>query len=247
MLHHIVGIHSIEEHIKKARGTLLVSKKIDRKEPLLLLAQQMQVAVRFVDDQELDSYSRTHRHKGFVFVTDKPLNPMVRDIPAYLADEAGNNALVLLLDEITDPHNYGAILRTANLMDVDLILSPARKTARNADIISVTSSGADAHVKQGIVSNLVQGIEILKKEGFWIYAADMDGKRLDTVDFRGKVGIVLGNEGKGIKRLVAENCDDIVSIPQSGDINSYNVSVAAGIIMYEIRRQQGAALNPGVS
>jgi 23S rRNA (guanosine2251-2'-O)-methyltransferase len=238
MLHYVTGIHSIEEHIKKARGTLLVSRKKDRKAPLVQLAQQMQVAVRFVDDQELDRYTRTNRHKGFIFVTDKLLNTLVHDIPAYLKDAAGEHSLVLLLDEITDPHNYGAILRTAHLMDADLILSTSRKTARDADIIAVTSSGADAHIRQGIVSNLVQGIEILKKEGFWIYGADLEGKRLDTLDFKGKVGIVLGNEGKGIKRLVRENCDELVSIPQSGDIDSYNVSVAAGIIMYEIRRQQ---------
>ncbi|MBN1412408.1 MAG: 23S rRNA (guanosine(2251)-2'-O)-methyltransferase RlmB [Spirochaetales bacterium] len=242
MLHYIHGIHSIEEHLKKAKGTLLVSRKKDRKSPLIFLANERQIPVRFVDDSELDRCCRHKKHKGFVFVTDKVLDLYVRDIDSFLQDSIGPNALVLLLDEITDPHNYGAILRTANLLNTDLVITTARKTARNADIISVTSSGADAHVHQAVVSNLTHGIEKLKKAGFWIYGADMDGKKIFELDFKGRVGIVLGSEGKGLKRLLRENCDDIATIPQLGDIDSYNVSVAAGILMYEVRRQQGFSL-----
>jgi 23S rRNA (guanosine2251-2'-O)-methyltransferase len=149
------------------------------------------------------------------------------------------NVLVLLLDEITDPHNYGAILRSAGQFGIDLVISRNRRSAKHADVIAKTSSGAAAWVPQAETANLVRTAEQLKESGFWIYGADMDGERADKLDLRGRVAFVLGSEGAGLSRLIREHCDGIVSIPSWGRLDSLNVSVAAGVLLYETRRQWG--------
>jgi 23S rRNA (guanosine2251-2'-O)-methyltransferase len=149
------------------------------------------------------------------------------------------DVLVLILDEITDPHNYGAILRSCDQFGVDLVISRDRRNAKHAEVISRTSAGAVDWVPAAEVANLVRAAEDLKDAGFWIYGADMEGDPVHTVDLRGRAALVLGGEGEGISRLLAERCDRMVSIPTKGRVDSLNVSVAAGILLYEAIRQRG--------
>jgi 23S rRNA (guanosine2251-2'-O)-methyltransferase len=148
------------------------------------------------------------------------------------------DALVLILDEITDPHNYGAILRCCDQFGVDLVLGRNRRSAKHAGVISQTSSGAVSWVAQAETANLVRAMEDLKEAGFWIYGAEMEGKPVYTTDLSGRVAFVLGSEGSGISRLLRERCDGMVGIPSVGSIDSLHVSVAAGVLFYEVRRQR---------
>jgi 23S rRNA (guanosine2251-2'-O)-methyltransferase len=188
-----------------------------------------------------------------VFELDK-LAPDNRGIALQVQDDAGGaditleefiagleedqSALVLILDEITDPHNYGAILRCCDQFGVDLVVSRSRRSAKHAAVISQTSAGAVSWVAQAETPNLVRAIEDLKKTGFWIYGADMDGDPVYTKELNGKIALVLGSEGSGISRLLRERCDAMVGIPSVGRIDSLNVSVAAGILLYEVQRQK---------
>jgi 23S rRNA (guanosine2251-2'-O)-methyltransferase len=157
----------------------------------------------------------------------------------FLSRPARTNRLVLLLDEITDPHNLGAILRSADQFSVDLVVIPQSHSVKLTGSVAKVSSGASAWVATCPVTNLLRAMEQLKKAGYWLYGADKEGERADSVDLAGNIGIVMGSEGKGLRRLVMEGCDGIIRIPSSGHVDSFNVSVAAGILMYEVRRQQG--------
>jgi 23S rRNA (guanosine2251-2'-O)-methyltransferase len=155
-----------------------------------------------------------------------------------LARISSPTALILLLDEISDPHNLGAILRSADQFGAELVVLPTRRAARETQTVARTSAGASSYVPLHSVPNLTAGLELAKEADFWVYGADLDGRRLDEVSFEGRVALVLGSEGGGLRRLVRERCDARVRIPSGGHVDSLNVSVAAGILMYEIRRQQ---------
>ena len=155
-----------------------------------------------------------------------------------LAEISSPSALILLLDEISDPRNLGAILRSADQFRVELVILPTRRAARETQAVVQTSAGASLYVPVASVPNLAAGLEAAKEAGFWVYGADLGGRRLDSVSFEGRVALVLGSEGAGLRRLVRERCDALVRIPSGGHVDSLNVSVAAGILMYEIRRQQ---------
>lgn len=150
----------------------------------------------------------------------------------------GSHNLVLLLDGITDPQNLGAILRSADGFGVEFVVLPSRRAAHETEIVGTVSAGASAWVNVVIAPNLSTVIAELKKREFWVYGGDIRGKPLEQVDFRRRVALILGSEGKGMSRLVQKSCDELVRIPALGHIESLNVSVAAGILMYEIRRQQ---------
>lgn len=150
-----------------------------------------------------------------------------------------DTALILILDEITDPQNFGAILRSADQFSVDLVVVSSRKSAGKNETVVKVSSGAAVYVPVAVVANIGHAIETLKKYGFWVYGADMSGISILKTNLSGKTAIVMGSEGKGLHRLIRERCDALISIPSNGHVDSFNVSVAAGIIMYEIRRQQG--------
>ncbi|MDR3139110.1 MAG: 23S rRNA (guanosine(2251)-2'-O)-methyltransferase RlmB, partial [Treponema sp.] len=144
----------------------------------------------------------------------------------------------LILDEITDPHNYGAILRSCDQFGADLVISRNRRGAKHAGVIAQTSAGAVSWVPAAETPNLPRAVEDLKAAGFWIYGADMKGEALYTRDLRGRVAVVLGSEGQGVSRLLRERCDAMIAIPAMGRIDSLNVSVAAGIFLYEVIRQR---------
>jgi 23S rRNA (guanosine2251-2'-O)-methyltransferase len=145
----------------------------------------------------------------------------------------------VILDEITDPHNYGAILRSCDQFGADLVVTRNRRIAKHAEIVSKTSAGADSWVPVAETANLSRAVESLKGAGFWIYGADMAGDAVWSKDLRGRTAVILGGEGTGLSRLLREQCDAMVSIPVQGRVDSLNVSVAAGVLLYEISRQRG--------
>jgi 23S rRNA (guanosine2251-2'-O)-methyltransferase len=154
-------------------------------------------------------------------------------VTALTADQA----LILALDGITDPHNLGAVLRSADQFRVDLVVLPERRSASVNDTVSRTSAGADRWVRYSVVPNLVRALTFLQERGFWIYGADASGAPAHTVTLTGRTVLVLGREGEGLHRLVRDTCDGLVAIPTGGRIDSLNVSVSAGVLLYEVRRQ----------
>ena len=241
---YLSGFHAIEERIKSGRpcGPLLAAKPGPRARELIKIASQHKIRVDRVGTADLDNISPDHR--GVVLEVDEKSGGADISLEEFLemtgkADEGGQkDALVVILDEITDPHNYGAILRSCDQFGVDLVITRHRRIAKHADVIATTSAGASAWIPQAETANLPRAAELLKEAGFWIYGADMEGEAAWTIDLRGKTAIVLGGEGAGISRLLKENCDAMIAIPSLGRIDSLNVSVAAGIMFYEVMRQR---------
>jgi 23S rRNA (guanosine2251-2'-O)-methyltransferase len=245
----IFGFHSIEETLKGKdfKGSLLLArdaverKKQDKLEQLISLAKQKGINVTYTNIKSLNTYANKDQHRGILLIVEElgqeESAPAV-NIKDFLASFESEKALVLILDQITDPQNYGAILRSADQFAVDLVIIPERHSVKETQVVRATSSGAHVYVPVAQVTNLAQTIERLKEANFWIYGADMEGKPLDQTDLRGRVALVLGSEGKGLRQLIAEKCDEKIAIPTAGHVDSFNVSVAAGILMYEVRRQQ---------
>jgi 23S rRNA (guanosine2251-2'-O)-methyltransferase len=239
----VVGYHAIEESIRSAteKGELYVSGAGGRTQRLVDASRALGIRVHFVDKAELDRISRGGDHRGAVYLASEAHQPVFREFNQAVSSIEGTCPFVLLLDQITDPHNLGAILRSADMFYADLVVLPARRTAHvNATVIK-TSAGASNYVTLSSVANLVRALTDLKKAGYWVYGAAMEGEPAHSLDLTGPVALVLGSEGEGLKRLVREACDGLIAIPTSGHVDSLNVSVAAGICMYEIRRQQGFA------
>jgi len=237
----IYGFHSIEEMLKKGKtaGCLFYSSEKGRRSHLIELAKGKKIKTKRVNPDELDEYCEKKKHRGIIFVLYQQKTGNKKDLKEYKEVLDKETAFILVLDAITDPHNYGAILRSADQFSVDLVVIPDRKSARDTDTVSVTSAGANLYVRQVSVPNLIQAVEFLKTRNFWVYGADTHGERIDRSNLKGRIVLVMGSEGKGIRSLLKEKCDMLLRIPTSGHIDSLNVSVAAGIFIYEIRRQQG--------
>jgi 23S rRNA (guanosine2251-2'-O)-methyltransferase len=237
----IVGFHAIEEVLKKGmlKGTLYLLPQKKKSEDLRRLASDQDLPVVLADERELDAVSGGADHRGAVLVLEGLPFEYQNNLTFILKSLTGPTALVLLLDSITDPHNFGAILRTADQFQADCVLVTERRAAHETQTVMSTSSGASSYVAIVTVVNLRQAIETLKQHEFWIYGADLTGTEAASVNLKGRVALVLGSEGKGIRQLVRESCDGLVRIPARGHVDSFNVSVAAGILMYEVRRQQG--------
>ena len=236
---YLAGFHAIEERIKSGRlcGPLMVAKPGPRARELMDLAKDRKIRIDRVGTADLDRLAPDHR--GIALEVDEDDGSPEISLDEFLANlgESKRTVLVAVLDEITDPHNYGAILRSCDQFGVDLVLSRTRRTAKYADVIANTSAGASAWVPQAETPNLPRAMELLKEAGFWIYGADMEGENAHSKDLRGRTAIILGGEGTGITRLLRESCDAMISIPSLGRIDSLNVSVAAGVLFYEVRRQ----------
>ena len=155
-----------------------------------------------------------------------------------LAQKKGEAPFVIILDNIEDPHNLGAVIRTANLAGAHGVIIPKNRAVGLTSTVARTSAGAINYTPVVRVTNIVRTIEELKKQGMWFVCADMDGTIMYDLDLKGSIGLVIGNEGEGVSRLVKENCDMIAAIPMKGDIDSLNASVAAGVLAYEIVRQR---------
>ena len=237
----ITSLHGIEETLKDPPfgSELLVGKKNARVDALAALARQGKVAVREASDADLTKTAEGREHRGAVLVLPGGRKTKETTLEEFLASFDADQGLVVLLDGVTDPQNYGAILRSADQFAADLVLIPARRSASDTPAVSAASAGAMAWVPHAVVTNLTRALGQLKEKGFWIYGADMDGTPVPQAKLTGRVALVLGSEGKGLSRLVRDTCDVVVSIPTRGRLDSLNVSVSAGILMYEVRRQQG--------
>ncbi|MDR0399390.1 MAG: 23S rRNA (guanosine(2251)-2'-O)-methyltransferase RlmB [Treponema sp.] len=236
---YLTGFHAIEERIKsgKPHGPILLAKAGPRAREILSLASAYKVRVDRVGTHSLDGLAPDHRGIALELPDDGPQADMsLGEFIETLGER--KNVLVLILDNITDPHNYGAILRSCDQFGVDLVVSRNRRNAKYAEIISKTSAGAVDWVPAAETANLVRAAEDLKEAGFWIYGAETEGDPAPGVDLRGRTALVLGGEGDGISRLLAEHCDRMISIPTAGRIDSLNVSVAAGVLLYEATRQR---------
>jgi 23S rRNA (guanosine2251-2'-O)-methyltransferase len=236
---YLTGFHAIEERIKsgKAHGSILLAKPGPRAREILVLARQFKIRVDRVGTYDLDKLAPDHR--GIALEVYDPAPGPDISLDEFIAGLGERrNVLVLVVDEITDPHNYGAILRSCDQFGVDLVLSRNRRNAKHAEALSKTSAGAVDWVPAAETANLPRAVEDLKEAGFWIYGADMKGDTAYTVDLQGRIALVLGGEGSGISRLLRERCDRMIAVPSLGRIDSLNVSVAAGVLFYEIIRQR---------
>lgn len=201
-------------------------------------AKKYDTIVNHVTKERLDSLSETGKHQGVIAMVASYEYASVEEILAK-AREKDEPPFIILLDGIEDPHNLGAIIRTANLAGAHGIIIPKRRAAGLTAVVAKTSAGALNYTPVAKVTNLTQTIESLKKEGMWFVCGDMGGTSMYKLDLKGPIGLVIGNEGEGVSNLVKEKCDFIASIPMKGDIDSLNASVAAGVLAFEIVRQRG--------
>ena len=236
----LTGYHAIEERIRQnpAGVTLLFARNNKRNQSIKQMATSSGVKIAEITMSELDRIVGDGEHRGVAIEIPRTPPPGEILFEDFIHNFDQENALVVILDGVTDPQNYGAILRSADKFEADLVVVPSRRSARETQAVANASAGAINWVRHSTVTNLVRTIEQLKEKGFWIYGADMGGQPADKSNLTGKVALVMGAEGSGINRLVKEHCDVVVSIPARGHVDSLNVSVATGILMYEIRRQQ---------
>ncbi|MBE5958324.1 MAG: 23S rRNA (guanosine(2251)-2'-O)-methyltransferase RlmB [Lachnospiraceae bacterium] len=204
---------------------------------ILREAKKQDVIVNFVKKDRLDQMSSTKKHQGVIAYAAAYEYAQVEDIMenARSKDEA---PFIIILDNIEDPHNLGAIIRTANLAGAHGVIIPKRRAVGLTATVARTSAGALNFTPVAKVTNIAKTIEELKKEGLWFVCADMGGTSMYQLDLKGPIGLVIGNEGEGVSRLVKEKCDFVASIPMHGDIDSLNASVAAGVLAFEIVRQR---------
>ena len=200
-------------------------------------ANQADVMIKYVTKERLDQMSSTGKHQGVIAYAAAYEYAEVEDILAK-AREKGEAPFIFLLDNIEDPHNLGAIIRTANLAGAHGVIIPKNRAVGLTATVARTSAGALNYTPVAKVTNIAKTIEELKKEGLWFVCADMGGTQMYQLDLKGAIGLVIGNEGEGVSRLVREKCDMVASIPMKGDIDSLNASVAAGVLAYEIVRQR---------
>lgn len=200
-------------------------------------AKKHDTFVKYVSKERLDQMSETGKHQGVIAMVAAYKYAEVEDILAK-AKEKGEDPFIFLLDGIEDPHNLGAIIRTANLAGAHGVIIPKNHAASLTATVARTSAGALNYTPVARVTNLTRTIEMLKKEGIWFVCTDMDGEVMYRMNLKGPIGLVIGNEGDGVSRLVREACDYRAAIPMKGDIDSLNASVAAGVFAYEIVRQR---------
>ena len=204
---------------------------------IVRVARKKDVLIQFVKKERLDQISQTGKHQGVVAYTAAYEYSDIEDM-FRLAEQKGEDPFLILLDEIEDPHNLGAIIRTANLAGAHGVIIPKRRAVGLTATVAKTSCGALNYTPVAKVTNLSKTIEELKERGLWFVCADMDGERMYDLNLTGPIGLVIGNEGSGVSKLVKQHCDFVASIPMKGDIDSLNASVAAGVLAYEIVRQR---------
>ena len=200
-------------------------------------AKKTDTIINFVDKERLDRLSDSGHHQGVVAQAAAYEYAEVEDILED-ARQKGEDPFIFILDEIEDPHNLGAIIRTANLAGAHGVIIPKRRAVGLTATVAKTSAGAINYTPVAKVTNIGRTIDELKKSGMWFVCADMGGDTMYNLNLKGSIGLVIGNEGSGVSRLVKEKCDYIASIPMKGDIDSLNASVAAGVLAYEIVRQR---------
>jgi 23S rRNA (guanosine2251-2'-O)-methyltransferase len=238
-MNHLAGIHAVEEALIAGQplNRILIARGQhgERIQKILDLARSRGVPVRFEERAQLDHATGSERHQGIVaFAAARPAVEL-----EDLLGSADANQLLVLLDGVEDPHNLGAIVRTALAAGAAGIVIPERRSAGLTDTVARVSAGALAHLPVARVKNLARAMEQLKEASFWVLGLDERAEKNYTeVDYKGRVGIVMGSEGTGLHELVRKRCDFVVSIPTSGPVGSLNVSVAAGIVLFEAVRQR---------
>ncbi len=238
----IIGRNPVSEALKAGReiDKIMVKKGADGSLlPIIKKAKIAGVPVIEVERQKLDGLAEDANHQGIIAFAAAHSYVSVKDI-LESAREKGHAPFVIILDKITDPHNLGSIIRSANCVGADGIIIPKRSSVGLNEVVAKTSAGAIEYTPVARVTNIAGTIEELKKEGLWIAGAEAGGAPMSKTDLTGAIALVIGSEGEGISRLVKERCDFIVEIPMYGDVNSLNASVAAAVLMYETLRQREA-------
>ena len=200
-------------------------------------AKRRGIQFKSVSADRINELAQTDSNQGVVAIVSQVSYCTVKDILA-LAEKKGEKPFIIICDEITDPHNLGAIIRTANAAGAHGVIIPKNRAVGVNAVVFKTSAGAAAHTQIAKVGNLTQTINELKENGVWVTGADMGGNVMYKEDLTGSIAVVVGSEGKGISKKIKENCDFLISIPMVGEINSLNASVAASVIMYEVLRQR---------
>ena len=254
----VTGFHAIEEKVRRALDSgkadgisIQLAKSGPRIKKILESAKKAGIPVINADKSALDNLVKVlpevaRDHRGIVMTVEGAAEKSENDIDfdTWIAESKlkgeGEKQTVVILDSVTDPHNVGAIIRSADQFGASLVVMPSRHSANDFaenEIIARSSAGASAYVPVSVVTNLVRSVQQLKDAGFWVYGADAGGQNVVETKFPAKTCLVMGSEGSGIARLLEEQCDSVVSIPTCGKIDSLNVSVAAGVLMYEVYRQ----------
>ena len=204
---------------------------------ILREAKKNKIIVEFTNKSVLNGMCEEKKHQGVIAYVSPYEYAQVDDI-LDKAKAKGEDAFIIILDEIEDPHNLGAIIRTANLCGAHGVIIPKRRAARLTSVVANTSAGALNYTPVAKVTNIAKTIEELKKKGLWFVCGDMSGEVMYNLDLKGPIGLVIGNEGSGVSENVKKKCDFIASIPMKGDIDSLNASVSCGVLCYEIVRQR---------
>jgi 23S rRNA (guanosine2251-2'-O)-methyltransferase len=242
----LTGIHAVQEALEAGRAfdriVIARGRQDTRVEQIVRLAREKNVAVRFEDRSQLDRLADSRDHQGVVALAAARAAGTIAEILAAANAGAarGEKGLIVLLDGVEDPHNLGAIIRTALAAGSHGVVIPERRAAGLTDTVARASAGALSHMLVAKVINLVRTMEELKEAGYWLIGLDERADKSYTqADFTSPIGIVLGGEGKGLHELTRKRCDFVVSLPTSGPVKSLNVSVAAGIVIFEVLRQRG--------
>lgn len=240
----IGGKHSVLEALRSGRtiNKIWIAEGAQKQltAPIVAEAKNHGIIVQFTDKRKLDQLAEGVQHQGVIASVAPYEYVEVEDILAR-AKELGEEPFILILDEIEDPHNLGSILRTADCTGVHGVIIPKRRSVGLTATVSKTSAGAVEYVPVARVTNIAQTIEQLKESGVWVAGADVSAtEEVYKARFNMPIALVIGNEGKGIGRLIKEKCDFLVKLPMSGKINSLNASVAAGVLMYEVVRQRNS-------
>jgi 23S rRNA (guanosine2251-2'-O)-methyltransferase len=240
----LTGIHAVREALEAGRAfdriVIARGRQDTRVEEIVRLARGRNISVRFENRGHLHRLADSKDHQGIVALAAARAAATLEDIlSAANADADGRNGLLVLLDGVEDPHNLGAIIRTALAAGAHGVVIPERRAAGLTDTVARASAGALAHLPVAKVTNLVRTMEELKEAGYWLIGLDEGAEKSYTqADYTSPVGIVLGGEGQGLHELTRKRCDFLVSLPTSGPVKSLNVSVAAGIVLFEVLRQR---------
>jgi 23S rRNA (guanosine2251-2'-O)-methyltransferase len=239
----ITGIHAVREALEAGRAfdriVIAKGRQDTRAEEIVQLARTKGIAVRFEDRSQIDRLANSKDHQGVVALVAATAVATLENILERANSSKGKIGLIVLLDGVEDPHNLGAIVRTALAAGAHGVVIPERRAAGLTDTVARASAGALAHLPVARVTNLARTMEELKEAGYWLVGLDESAEKNYTeVDYTSPTGIVLGGEGKGLHELTRKRCDFVVSLPTVGPVKSLNVSVAAGVVLFEARRQR---------
>lgn len=239
----IEGRNPVLEALKNDReiDKIMVNKaaKEGSIKKIVAMAKEKKVILQQVDRHKLDEMSESHSHQGVIAIISEYKYYELDEV-LEIPKEKGEDPFFIILDGITDPHNLGSIIRTADAVGAHAVIIPKRRSAQITPVVVKASAGAVEYVPVCKVTNIANTIKTLKENGLWIAAVDMDGESFFRQNLSGALALVVGSEGSGISRLVKENCDFTVSMPMSGNVTSLNASVAGGILLYEVYRQRNA-------